>query len=226
MSIQTSIEEWEKVHQSMDWGAWPSIDVVRFVSRKYPGNQNEQYKILDFGCGTGANTWFFAKKGFTCYAFDCSETAIKKADQKLSLEPVTGTIHFSVADGGELAYEDNFFDCVVDNFCIYINTLERIEHIYHDLFRMIKPGGYLYTTMFTTRTTGYQSGTELEKNTYENITEGPLSGRGLALFYESPEEITGILSKAGFSDIVIDTTLYTDRGNTVEYYMVSCVKPI
>lgn len=219
-----AIESWKQIHESRDWGEWPSIDVVRFISRRFPGNQNQEYKILDFGCGTGANTWFMARKGFECYAFDCSESAIKKAEKKIAGEKVNGTVHFSVADGAALKYADEFFDCVVDGACIYCNTIDRIMHIYEDVYRMMKPGAYLYSTMFSIGTTGYQTGTEIEKNTFSNLTEGPMAGQGTIHFYESSEEIKEILETVGFSNIEIDTTKYTDCGNVIEYYMVSCVK--
>src|SRR3989338_994735 len=51
--------------------------------RKYPNESLVAFaseingRVLDLGCGSGANTWFLAKEGKETYGIDSSPTAIK-----------------------------------------------------------------------------------------------------------------------------------------------------
>ena len=56
---------WEKIHSTQAWGAYPSEHVIRFVTRNYYSAENRRaIKILDFGCGQGAHTWYLSREGF------------------------------------------------------------------------------------------------------------------------------------------------------------------
>ena len=77
----------------------------------------------------------------------------------------------------------------------------------------------MVSVLFTTRTTGCGTGIELEKNTFCDISEGSLAGRGIIHFFEI-EELRSILQEVGFQNVVIDTLMFTDRGNVVEQFLV------
>lgn len=77
---------WEKIHSSQKWGMYPPEHIIRFIARNYYSKDRSQTKILDFGCGQGANTWYLAREGFDVYAFDGSESACKKSLTYLATE--------------------------------------------------------------------------------------------------------------------------------------------
>ena len=53
---------WNKVFKNSDWGKYPGEELVRFIARKYYDVPNRKViKILELGCGTGANIWFMAR---------------------------------------------------------------------------------------------------------------------------------------------------------------------
>ena len=79
MEKKTFDKAWEKVHREREWGKYPSEDIIRFVARNYYRENRTEIKILDIGCGQGANTWYLAKEGFQTYGFYGSESAINKA---------------------------------------------------------------------------------------------------------------------------------------------------
>lgn len=78
-------EEWEKIHSTQEWGRYPSETVIRFIARNYYKTEREKIKILDFGCGAGAHTWYLAREGFDVYAFDGSKSAVDKAEKYLEV---------------------------------------------------------------------------------------------------------------------------------------------
>lgn len=222
MGKKTSFnEEWEAIHSTQEWGIYPTEHVIRFIARNYYKAERKNTRILDFGCGAGAHTWYMAREGFDVYAFDGSESAIKNAEKRLVREHLSAKL--AVLDALDVTYPDNFFDAIVDNVCIYGNLLEHIKEMYSNTYRMLKPGGKLLTTCFGKRTEGYGAGTALEKDTYVNITEGALIGRGTTHFY-SKEELESVLLETGFKNIMIDTVLYTDRQIQIEQFVAIAEK--
>ncbi len=215
-------EEWEQIHQSMEWGKYPSENVIRFVARNYYKRDRKHIRILDFGCGSGANTWFLAREGFDTYAFDGSKSAVEKAKAHLQAEGLSN-VHFDVMDGTEILYENEFFDCVIDNVCIYANCLKYINEMYANVHRILKPGGKFFSTCFGTGTSGYGEGEQIEKNTFCNISKGALADRAVAHFF-TKSELKTLAGGAGFSNIIIDEMTYTDNGISIEMFIMNAIK--
>lgn len=212
---------WEDIHQKQEWGKYPSEPVIRFVARNYYKESREKINILDFGCGGGSNTWYLANEGFSTYAFDGSASAINRVQSILKQNELKADLR--IRDALELDYEESFFHCVIDNAVIYSNYLDNIIKMYEIIYKLLKSGGKLFSTSFSTNTTGYGLGTELEKNTFCDITEGSLKGRGIAHFFQK-KELEDILLTLGYQNIIIDTLKYTDRESIIEQFLVQAEK--
>lgn len=213
--------EWEQIHSTSEWGAYPSEHVIRFVARRYYKLKRDEIKILDFGCGAGNHVWYLAREGFDTYGFDGSASAIKKAVNKLDKEHLQA--HLQVSDALEINYEKDFFDAVIDSACIYSNKVADIKMMYHNIFEILKTGGQMLTICFGKETDGYTTGEEIENGTYVNIQSGNLAGRGTAHFFDK-KEIIEIIENAGFRDISVDEVIYTDNQAKVHQYVISAVK--
>ncbi len=216
-SMKSFDNTWEEIHATQEWGQYPSESVIRFVARNYYQRNRAEVKILDFGCGGGSHTWYLAREGFDTYAFDGSPSAIDRVNKKLEAEGLRADVR--VRDALELDYEDGVFDCVIDSAVVYANTYENIIAMYQKIYNLLKPGGKLFSISFTTGTTGFGSGEEIEQHTFCDITEGSLSGRGTTHFFEEGE-LRGILTRIGFREIVVDQIRFTDRGSVVEQFLV------
>lgn len=212
---------WNEIHKERIWGGYPSEHIIRFVARNYYAEKRDQIRILDFGCGGGNHTWYLAREGFDTYAFDGSPYAVENARKKLKKEGLYADIR--VLDGLNMEYKEDFFDAVIDNVCIYANTLKNIEAMYDNVYRILKKGGRLATVCFGKETYGCGMGREIEDGTYTDIPDGPLHDRGVTHFYEK-EDLEGILTEVGFKDIIVDIILYTDNGKTVQQYVAQATK--
>lgn len=215
-------EEWEKIHCTQEWGRYPSEMVIRFIARNYYKTERSLVKILDFGCGAGAHTWYLAREGFDVYAFDGSKSAVEKAKKYLEADGYID-VHFDVMDAVAIRYEKDFFDCVLDSACIYANTTEHIHTMYQEVYDVLKKGGRIFSSCFGTGTEGCGTGTCLEKGTYQDIEGGVLEGRAVAHFF-TKDELEQELKNAGFLNVFIDTMTYTDNGVTVEMLFAKAEK--
>ena len=215
-------EEWEYIHSTQEWGMYPTEHVIRFIARNYyKAEDRSKVRILDFGCGAGAHTWYLAREGVDVYAFDGSKSAIERVEKRLVSEHLKAKIQ--VLDALNVDYPNDYFDAVIDNVCVYGNLLKNIYTMYKNIYRMLKSQGKLLTTCFGKKTDGYGSGEELEEDTYVNITEGALIERGTTHFFER-DTLEEILHFAGFQNINIDTILYTDCGVQIEQYIAIAEK--
>jgi len=99
---------WEQIHSKRAWGKYPNEELVRFIGRnffKIPREERKSIKILEVGCGQGANLWFLAKEGFDVYGIDISPSAIRKTEKYLN-EAYNVRANLKVADARELPYEN------------------------------------------------------------------------------------------------------------------------
>ena len=214
---------WEKIHSSREWGQYPTEQVIRFVARNYYNViDKKSIKILDYGCGGGNHTWYLCREGFDVYAFDGSKSAINRVEKRLRNERLYADLR--VLKATEIDYESDFFDAVIDNVCIYANLSDDIINMYHQIYRVLKRGGKLYTSVFSVNTTGFATGKQLEYHTYCDIPEGNLKGMGKVHFFDE-EEIYSMLSLVGFINIRIGILKYEDEEkNVVEQYCVKAEK--
>ena len=99
---------------------------------------NTPIKILDIGCGSGANLFWLQEYG-AVYGIDISELAIDCA-KKRELKNLT------ISSAEELPYEDNYFDFVfsVQVFC---NISEDDLKAWKEAYRVLKPGGYFISLL-------------------------------------------------------------------------------
>ena len=215
--------KWEEIHRNREWGKYPTKYVIRFVARNYYNFPiRQRVKILDYGCGGGSHTWYLAREGFDTYAFDGSQSAIQKV--KLRMEREKLNVHLDMCDAMNLPYPPEFFDAVIDNFCVATNTTAEIKEMYKEIYRVLKPGGKLLTAQFGKNTDGYKTGICLDENTYSEIDNVQLYDVGKTHFTDKAEMKT-ILEQTGFMNINLDTILYTDRDVTIEQIIVRADKP-
>jgi len=216
-------ETWETIHANQEWGKYPTEPVIRFIARNYYNTERSKIKILDFGCGGGAHTWYLVREGFDTYAFDGSKSAVEKTKKRVEEYGNGGRAHLQVCDGASLNYSSDFFDCIIDSATSCSNTIDNIKIMYLEMYRVLKCGGRIFTSVFSRDTCGYGTGTKLEEHTYKDVTVGRLASRGIVHWYDR-EEIYRLLKDTGFCNIHIDEIRYTDLGDLVVQYIVTAEK--
>lgn len=171
-----------RVEQSHWWYTGRRKILTEFVEEICRHVTDRRPKILDVGCGTGANLLMLGKYG-EAEGVDVSEDALAFCRER-------GLDKVRLGAGEELPYEDGTFDLVT--------ALDVVEHMDDDLAglremrRVLRPGGrvllFVPTFMFLwglqddvsnhrrryrlpeLRRVLEQAGFEIERTTYANIT--------------------------------------------------------
>lgn len=216
-------ETWEKIFTTQEWGKYPSEDLIRFIARNfYKSPKRHVIKILEVGCGTGANIWYLAREGFTVYGIDGSETAIKKARERLDSEVVDWKGELLVGDIMSLPYDTGFFDAVIDNEAIYGNSYEDSIVMCDEVYRVLKPGGKFYSRTFASGSWGDKTGKQVGYHTWIP-DEGPMMHKGTSRF-SSREDINSLLSKFNIQECEQVVRTYDEMKNKVIEWIVTGIK--
>ena len=130
------------ISYSEEVGLWQS---ERFILTKYLHPQN---KILDIGCGTGRTTLGLYDLGYKdMIGVDLSEKMISAAQKIANDKGVE--ISFAVENACALSFDANSFDAVIFSFngIMTIPTKETRQKAFHEIYRVLKPGGiFMFTT--------------------------------------------------------------------------------
>ena len=120
----TFSSEWDERYRSnTQMSIWPFTDLVSYVIR-YANPAGKQTRVLELGCGAGANIPFFLAQGFKYYGIEGSNTMLNKLKRKfpkiknnLIADDFTKQIQFKEK-----------FDLVVDRAALTHNNTDGIKN--------------------------------------------------------------------------------------------------
>ena len=211
---------WESVFQNKEWGKYPPEHVIRFVARNfYRATDRSRIRLLEIGCGPGANVWFMVREGFTVSGIDGSPSAIQKARQRLADEGIAADLR--VGDFVQLPWPDDSFDGVVENVSLYTNPWTTIQRALCEVRRVLKPRAPFLSSFFTDRTWGYGQGEMVETDGFVNLRDGPLAGKGFCLFLKRAR-IPDLFRD--FSGMHVERACWTldSEQHLVEQFVITC----
>jgi ubiquinone/menaquinone biosynthesis C-methylase UbiE len=99
---------------------------------------NKNFRILDFGCGSGELTLKLSPFFMEIIGIDPFEDYIKSAE-KLKKETNTENVIFKVADGKNLPFEDSYFDIIFSSRGPLSANIDFIK----ESFRVLKKEGLM-----------------------------------------------------------------------------------
>lgn len=174
-----SNDVWNDIFNDREWGEYPQIELVKFISRKFNEKlkNEENIKVLEIGSGCGANLWFLSEKKIDTYGIEGSEIGIKISYRRLKERNLNATIHLGNFCK-HLPFEDNFFDAVIDLEAMTCNNDNDIKNCLNEINRVLKKNGYLYWQIFKNDTHGIENSQKIGKNLYL-ANEGTLKDKGM-----------------------------------------------
>ncbi len=120
-------------------------------------------KIIDLGCGDGADTFFLCKQGIDLIACDFSAQALKRIKKRC---PEIKTMCFDMEKG--LPFEDNSIDIIISDLSLHYFNWEPTVNIVKEILRVNTPNGYLLGRVNSIKDInfGAMKGAEIERNYY------------------------------------------------------------
>lgn len=179
------------------------------------------HNILDFGCGLGRHSIYFAKEGFNVTAFDLSKDGVQHLHEWAERENLN--IKTEVADMLNLPYPDSSFDCIFAYHVISHTDTKGVKVIIKELLRVLKEGGEFYITLCSKETWSYKEANYpmLDDNTVVKIEEGPENG--VPHFFVTIDDILELFKDNTIIRIrhVDDCYFDGDKRNSKHYFILA-----
>jgi len=207
--------EWNKVSEPI-W-LQPSEEIY-FVAHKW--KEKNIKKVLDFGCGLGRHSIYFAKQGFHVSAFDLSEEATEHL--KAWAERENLSIDIKNADMMHLPYDDNSFDAIFSYHVISHTDSVGIKKIISEISRVLKVGGEIFITLGSKESGTFKEAVypRLDENTVIKTDEGP--EKGVPHFCADLDDIMNLFSKFNIESIRhTEECYYSGKRQSSKHYFIS-----
>jgi cyclopropane fatty-acyl-phospholipid synthase-like methyltransferase len=195
-------EIYERQFSTTGWGKYPPEEVIQFFMYAKKKLGPSRLNALDIGCGIGNCSWFMAKEGAIVTAMDGAPSGIGYVNTLAREFGVQDDIKVVLGDITDpKKFINSTFNIMVDNFSLYSNEEGRTFNGYREYYDILEKGGFFLTCCFGKKSSGYDNGTRLSKNTYTNIK--------------------GLFSKGGTQSFFVKIELmrlFKDIGYFVDYY--------
>ncbi len=171
--------EWEeRYREHTHISVWPWSDLVSYVMRY--ASPRDHLRVLELGCGAGANIPLFIHLNSDYYGIDGSQAIVDALHPRfpaLSDKIVVGDFTRELPFQGE-------FDLVCDRASLTHNTTSAIKDSIALVKKMLRPGGkFMGIDWFSTSHEGFAQGESAEDNyTRRAISTGPFAGVGRVHF--------------------------------------------
>ena len=191
--------DYDRVFTYSTIGKAQRFQVARQVERCFaPGSH-----VLELNCGTGVDALALARRGVRVSACDASPEMIRIANRKLSSEPLSSNVQFSVLRNEQLFQLEGIYDGAFSNFA-GLNCSLDWKSIADDLARLVKPGGHLLLCVLG-RTCLWEMVYYLLRGrfrkAFRRASRGPsiarIDGTALKIIYQSVREARQLFS-SGF----------------------------
>jgi ubiquinone/menaquinone biosynthesis C-methylase UbiE len=185
---QESTKNWENniYSKGCQINKWPFTDVVAIINNIYGKEDKKTLSVLEIGCGTGNNLWFFAEEGFRISGIDISPTPIQHAKEYIKFRGFHADLR--VGDISVLPWEDASFDIILDRAALTHCDHPHIEKVLSEVIRILKPGGRMFCfTLFGMNTPDRILGKEVFYNSFDHFNGGLFEKAGMTSFFNASD---------------------------------------
>lgn len=154
-------QHWNLLHQKNKADLKEPSDFAKEVLQLF----NKQMNILELGCGSGTDSYFFAEHGHSVLGTDFSEIVVIRDQDSYHIPELS----FQVVDiSQKLPFDDSTFDCVYARLSLHYFSDLVTKKVFKEIYRILKPSGYLCFICKSTADPLFGKGNRLEENVFEN----------------------------------------------------------
>lgn len=192
---------WDEKYAGGHEQRYPWDMVVSFVFRHAPRDRPRNgVRILEVGCGTGANLRFAAAEGFAVCGVDGSRHAIDTARRRFAEAGLEGDLR--IADFTTLPFEDGSCDLAIDRGALSCCGTTALRAAIAGVARCLKPGGKFLFNPLADSHSSARAGRAGDDDLVVDIAAGTLQGAGHIRFV-ARREIEPLLAP-GFRPLSIE----------------------
>jgi ubiquinone/menaquinone biosynthesis C-methylase UbiE len=206
---------------------YPNEALLQFLAANYfqlSMEERGKVKVLEVGCGSGANLWMMAKEGFQVEGVDSSAKALELA--QIHLREKWG-VSALLKNGSflDLPYAKDSFDAVVDVVSLQHIGMQDSRSALREVARVLQPCGKFFSHRLSDHSVMFSQATDLERIdscTITNISDPslPLANNGPVSFW-SPTLARMLYEEAGLAILSISRVERTYvNGAVVEYLAI------
>jgi len=210
-TAETNIKIWDDLHRQSQWGTCPEPAVARWAMRRWGGQDKDAKgmpRILEVGCGTGAQAIWLGHHGFIVDACDASQEAIERAHLAVDRAGINHSVRLYKAESPHLigyGVAPGTYDGVVDVCCL--QHVADIDNALKEIHELLKTGGQLLSIIASDEhSVDVKHG--IEGATFHRL---PL--------WEMYNHFTTL-----FSHINVETMSHTDNGKNISHWIVQATK--
>ncbi len=120
---------------------------IYLIDQIMKGRYKPADTILDAGCGSGRNMYWFLQNGFNINGIDISGVAIEQLKDTYPDLPAGSLLVSSLEN---IPYADNHFDHIICSAVLHFaESIAQFNCMLAEMVRVLKPGGSLFIRMTT-----------------------------------------------------------------------------
>ena len=140
---QSSADAWTDTYRLGDHNLWdhsaPSSELVGYI---LGASLPTRARVLDLGCGTGADATFLATQDYEVHGLDFSAEALRLAEQRARRSGVV--VDWHECSALNTPFDASYFDLISDRGCCHHIGGPLRRQYAQEIARILKPGGVLF----------------------------------------------------------------------------------
>jgi len=202
---------------------YPNEELLRFFGRHYfplPRDRRGEIRVLEVGCGSGANLWMIAREGFEAHGVDLSPEGIALCAKMLDEWGVRATV--KMADMTAIPYPAQHFDVIADVFSSYCLEESGFTRFLDEAARLLRPGGRFFSYAPSKASEAFRNpgpSRFIDSSTLDGIRreDAPYAGNLYPFRFIAPSEYGAALEARGLRVIYNEIVARSYRGRQ-EYF--------
>lgn len=162
-NVEIQKEEWEKKYSTEDYFRDSPSSLAQLVDKLIIDLLGK--RIIELGCGQGQDAIFFGNKGAIVTALDFSQKAVESTRSRINKEGLNNSVSAMNADiSSGLDFPQEHFDIIFANLSLHYFDDKTTKSIFDEVYRVLKPNGYLFFEVKSIDDVDYGRGEEIEKD--------------------------------------------------------------
>jgi cyclopropane fatty-acyl-phospholipid synthase-like methyltransferase len=202
---------------------YPNEELLRFFGTFYfplSPAQRSRLRVLEVGCGSGANLWMIAREGFEAHGIDLSREGLALCGQMMRKWGVSAAL--KQGDMTSLNYADGFFDVLLDVFAANCMAEQEFGRFLDEAARVLRSGGRFFSFTPSKNSDAFRTpgpARLIDSSTLDGIRRptSPFYPQDYPFRFIDPAELAAMLETRGFK-VLRNERIGRTYGNMSEYF--------